>query len=676
MRVGLALAALALAAACHDAPTAPTAPVRVDLSRGWLRASPGEVGMSASALLSAADDASGIPLFRALLVARHGRLVAEDYFGGTDSTTLFDVRSVTKSVVCALTGIALRDGVLPGTATSIAPYLAAVDTLDSADSAVTVRDLLTMTSGYAWDETNGPDYNAWIVADNHVQYLLDRAHAAPSGATFTYNSAAVHTLGVVLEDAAATPLPRYASEHLFGAIGVDTVAWESLDRGTVNGGAGIALRGRDLLKFGQLFLQRGWSGDRSVVPEAWVDEATRPQFAWRRTFGPLSRVTYGMLWWVSDATPAAFYAWGYGGQFVYVVPSRDLVVVATTDWNGLSEVTPQALADQALGVIGNDVVHDHAQRLVRERLRRHLRQPVPVGGRDHDQIAARDHIHELAAVAPGVKRRRRGVGHPPEHPVGDTRQRTEGSPPRELRARGFVHPRFGDDAAVARPATLQEQLPEPEQIAPAQGDPRAAVHGAAVERFPRHGIDADRREQGGGVLRQRHRGRVLERDAERVHRRRIVRERQSGGGRMGTVEQVLHVVVGRDPLVVVVAGVLVPLVSGRHGDEVVHRDGAVGRVQGVGRGQIGSDRCRRAGQDAVAQSDAGERAHHAFGHRPHVEQRRGIRATEVGFRDEPAVARHEQAAEAGDRGGVAGGAQQAGGTHADLGGAGARPALR
>src|SRR5437773_11740412 len=147
MRAGLVLAALALATACSDAPTAPVAPARVDLSIGWLRASPGEVGMSASALLGAAGAASGIPRFKSLLVARHGRLVAEYYFGGSDSTTLFDVRSVTKSVVCALTGIALRDGVLPGTATSIAPYLAAVDTLDSADSAVTVRDLLTMTRG-------------------------------------------------------------------------------------------------------------------------------------------------------------------------------------------------------------------------------------------------------------------------------------------------------------------------------------------------------------------------------------------------------------------------------------------------------------------------------------------------------------------------------------------------
>src|SRR5207247_3120684 len=201
----------------------------------------------------------------------------------------------TKSVVCALTGVALRDGVLPSTAAPIAPYLPPNDTLDAADSAVTVRNLLTMTSGYAWDETPGPDYNSWIVADNHVQYLLDRAHAASPGATFTYNSAAVHTLGVVLEDAAATPLPQYATDHLFGALGVDTVACEPLDRGTVNGSSGIALRARDLLKFGQLFLQRGWSADASVVPESWVDCVTRPQFAWRTAVGPLRQVRHGLL---------------------------------------------------------------------------------------------------------------------------------------------------------------------------------------------------------------------------------------------------------------------------------------------------------------------------------------------------------------------------------------------
>ena len=107
---------------------------------------------------------------------------------------------------------------------------------------------------------------------------------------------------------------------------------------------------------GQLFLQGGWSGDASLVPESWVDSVARPHFTWRTSLGPLQRVTYGMLWWVSDATPAAFFAWGYGGQFIFVVPSRDLVVVATTDWHALTEITPEALAAEVMGVIIRDVV--------------------------------------------------------------------------------------------------------------------------------------------------------------------------------------------------------------------------------------------------------------------------------------------------------------------------------
>ena len=84
-------AALIVAAGCGEAPTAPAAPVRIDLSQRWTRAGPAEVGMSATGLLGAAGDAAAIPRFRSLLVARHGRLVAEAYFGGADSTTLFDV---------------------------------------------------------------------------------------------------------------------------------------------------------------------------------------------------------------------------------------------------------------------------------------------------------------------------------------------------------------------------------------------------------------------------------------------------------------------------------------------------------------------------------------------------------------------------------------------------------
>ena len=363
----LAVAAAVAAVRCGQAPAAPAPAVpspsaaaspatRLDLAAAWVESTPAELGLDATSLAAAAAEAATMPRFRSLLVARHGRLAFERYFGGANEATLFDVRSVTKSVVSALTGIALRDQVLPGLDAPVAGVLSPPYVLDEASRGITVRHLLTMTSGFQWNEDNVSEYNLWIVADDHVQYLLDRPHAGPPGTQFTYNSAAVHTLGVVLQRAAGLPLPQYAHDRLFAALGVDAVVWEPLDRGTVNGGSGIQLRGRDLLKLGQLYLQQGWSGERSVVPASWVDETTRPRFAWRNDYGAQKSVTYGMLWWVSDASPAAFFAWGYGGQFVYLVPGRDLVVVATTNWRALTETTPVALAEDVLGIIVRDVV--------------------------------------------------------------------------------------------------------------------------------------------------------------------------------------------------------------------------------------------------------------------------------------------------------------------------------
>ena len=318
------------------------------------------MGLDAALLEAAAARASAQPAVRSLLVGRRGQLAFESYFGGASAETLFDVRSVTKSVVSLLTGIALRDGVVPSLDVSIAPYLRPQYDVDAQDAAVTLRHLTTMTSGFQWDETTGTgtSYNDWILSDRHVQYVLDRPHVAPPGASFVYNSGAVHLLGVVLERAAGRALPEYASEKLFAPLGIlrADVIWELLSDGYVNGGSGIDLRGRDLLKLGQLLLQRGFSGSTSVVPESWVAQATQPAFTWRQDYGAQRSTTYGALFWVSDAQPRAAFAWGHGGQFVYVVPSLELVVVATTEWRGLSGITPNALATHVLDTIVQGVL--------------------------------------------------------------------------------------------------------------------------------------------------------------------------------------------------------------------------------------------------------------------------------------------------------------------------------
>jgi len=351
VRPGLVLTAAL--AACADSAVGPGVGEVVDLVQPWVESTPATVGMDGTVLDHAVDDASRIPRFRSLLVARHGRLVLERYFGGAGPTTLHDVRSVTKSVVSTLAGIAAANGFLPNLDTSIGTYLDADYLLDAGDRQITLRHLLTMTSGYEWNEISDDDYGRWIVTPNHVQFLLDRPRAASPGATFTYNSAAVHALGVCLEAATGIRLADFARRYLFDVIGIGLAPWEGLDRGTVNGGAGLDLQARDLLRLGQLFLQRGRSGDRQVVPAEWVDRATAPYFSWRSSFGAQRQITYGYLWWVTDAsTGEAFFAWGYGGQFIYVVPAEDLVVVATTDWRGVSgDVGANALEAAVLEII-------------------------------------------------------------------------------------------------------------------------------------------------------------------------------------------------------------------------------------------------------------------------------------------------------------------------------------
>lgn len=305
----------------------------------------------------AVRDAAAMPRFRSLLVARHGKIVSESYFGGTDRSTSFDVRSVTKSVVSMLTGIALQSGQLSSLDAPIGDHVAAPYALDLMDRAVTVRELLTMTSGYQWNETSGNDYNNWVLSDDHVQFLLDRLQTDPAG-EFNYNSAAVNLLGLALERATAQSLPQFANDTLFRPIGITTAQWELLEPGMVNGGSGIRMSAQDLLRFGQLLLQRGRTGNRQIVAESWVEAGTTAQFAWREIYGAQRGTTYGYLWWIAQppATPAVF-AWGFGGQFVYVVPSLDLVVVTTTEWRGISaETSPTMFAASILTIIVNDIL--------------------------------------------------------------------------------------------------------------------------------------------------------------------------------------------------------------------------------------------------------------------------------------------------------------------------------
>lgn len=328
----------------------------IDVAQPWTTATPAASNIDEVRLNRAISDAASMPRFRSLLVARHGKLVSQNYFGGADRTTRFDARSVTKTIVGTLTGIAIAENRIAGPDATVGTYIGTPYVLDAGDRAVTVRQLLTMTAGYQWNENSGDDYNQWILSGDHVQFLLDRSQNTGTG--FVYNSALTNLLGLVLQEAVDLPLPEYAQQKLFGPLGITSAEWESLSGSMVNGGSGIKMTAEDLLRFGQFILQGGQSGSSRIMSESWINDATTPKFTWRNIYGTQAGTTYGYLWWVTDspAVPAAF-AWGFGGQFIYVVPSLDMVIVTTTNWAGIStETSPTAFAAQILSIIAGDIL--------------------------------------------------------------------------------------------------------------------------------------------------------------------------------------------------------------------------------------------------------------------------------------------------------------------------------
>ncbi|MFN0181724.1 MAG: serine hydrolase domain-containing protein [Gemmatimonadales bacterium] len=353
--LGLTAAGLWLAAACTDVPTGP-APLD-DLAAEWPVSTPAAAGLDASKIQAAIAKAKTLPRLLSLLVVRNGTLAVEEYFNGNHRDSLNDVRSVTKSVVSTLVGAAAFRGILPTLDGPLTQHLPAqhLPRLTPATGAITVRQLLTMSSGFQWDEQGVAEYNAWVVGSDPVGYLLARPLVASPGANFTYNSAAVHLLSVALTGAIARPLDDFAAEALFAPLGIGRVRWERLADGAPNGGSGLDLRPRDMAKIGAVWLAGGSTGSVRVFSESYRAAAATQSFGtW--SMAPVPQYGYGYLWWVAR-TPHGdgFFAWGYGGQFIFVVPAKAMVVVVTTEWRGAGDAAPQQ-ALNGLDLIVNGVL--------------------------------------------------------------------------------------------------------------------------------------------------------------------------------------------------------------------------------------------------------------------------------------------------------------------------------
>jgi CubicO group peptidase (beta-lactamase class C family) len=301
----------------------------------WTLVAPASVGMDATSLAqvpASIDAHSGIS---ALLVLRHGQPVLEQYWNGFDKDTLHDLRSATKSITSLLVGIAIDQHALGGVDDTIAQWLAAdYPGAPALADGLVLENLLTMRSGLACNDWNvdspGMEENMYAHEDWVAFWLGLPLKYAPDSVT-TYCTGNPVVLGRIVANATHQPVPAFAQANLLGPLGITSAVWNTYDKGSqTDTGGHMHMRPRDMARIGQLALQRGqWNGAQ-LVSTAWMDASTsqHTQFDSDPTDG------YGYLWWhgtlpwQGQKVPM-FFANGAGGQYIFVVPQLDLVVVFT-----------------------------------------------------------------------------------------------------------------------------------------------------------------------------------------------------------------------------------------------------------------------------------------------------------------------------------------------------------
>ena len=307
-------------------------------------AAPGQQveGFDAQALQAAIDSAGRVPGMRSLLVARHGQLVSESYFNGIGPDSTHDVRSVTKSVTSTLVGIAIREGFIEGTEASLGDLLpSAAPGMSPEWAEVTLDDLMTMRAGHRWSEIPGPsEFNAFASAPDQLDYILAKQVLDPPGSIFNYSDGSAHLVSAALAEATGMAVEDFARDYLFEPMGLEAREWATDNRGYAYGGVGLYLTGRDMIALGQLFLDGGTVDGVQVVPADWVETATQSHTSTGNAvpYGP----SYGYFWWRGQIQGRDFFfANGYGGQFIVVVPSLDLVVTAGCRWWQTGGIAPE-----------------------------------------------------------------------------------------------------------------------------------------------------------------------------------------------------------------------------------------------------------------------------------------------------------------------------------------------
>lgn len=274
---------------------------------------------------------------RSILIARHNKLVLESYFNGWKRERMQDMRSATKSITSALMGIAIDKQMVPSVNVPVFNFFnneyKTFAHWEDIKSEITIKDFLRMRTGLRcndWVPASEGNEEKMYKKRDWVKFVLDLPVDGRPGENYSYCTGAPVTLGAIISNASGRKIPDFAHQYLFEPLGIKEYSWEFMPNGRADTGGHLHLKPRDMLKFGLLFMNQGtWNGEQLISP-SWINESTKADGEVPTSNG----LQYGYLWWCkkwvhNNQDVKAYFASGNGGQFIFVLPELDIVVVFT-----------------------------------------------------------------------------------------------------------------------------------------------------------------------------------------------------------------------------------------------------------------------------------------------------------------------------------------------------------
>ncbi|PCJ23653.1 MAG: 6-aminohexanoate hydrolase [SAR86 cluster bacterium] len=272
--------------------------------------------------------ANKLPRLHSILVSQGGELLFEQYYNGRDPQRPANMKSASKSVISALIGIAIDKKLIESVNVKIADYFPELITVNNNAEKlqITIGNLLSMQSGL--ETTSNRNYGKWILSENWVEFAINQPMVAEPGTRMLYSTGSTHLLSAIISKVSGMSTKQFAQENLTSPLGYSMSYWPQDPQGIYFGGNDMEMTPRQMLSFGELYLNDGRKGEQQIISESWINDSYTPHVRSPRGQGRY----YGYGWWLRDlAGMQVPVAWGYGGQLIFVVKELDVVVVATSE---------------------------------------------------------------------------------------------------------------------------------------------------------------------------------------------------------------------------------------------------------------------------------------------------------------------------------------------------------